>query len=338
MSFTLGAAAIQKQRDGEADADRHQEEGHEAHIAKGWRRWRRGRPPYRRPRLLTASIHDTSEAWPWTSGDGGRKRQTVPLLRLRRVRRLSRFAAQGADPAQRRSEDPGGLQGARRRHPRDARRLHRAMRGDRTFPRRHDWFGAIGGERRGPASEAARSRGEIRREGRDARGSADALLHTMGSVARHMFRQRPADRRAGGRRRSRPKVCFDRACQGRASGPSGAAEGDQPVSRPAVHKRGQSRRADCEHGGHRRLKARIDIEVREQAFRLTTFALGLRTPRPSRAWNGSRCRTLSRTESRISSAFCAGTIVSSKPCTVATAICARFSTGPRAARRRRARA
>jgi len=38
-------------------------------------------------------------------------------------------------------------------------------------------------ECRGPAWEAARSRGETGDEGRGARGSSDAFLHPMGSVA-----------------------------------------------------------------------------------------------------------------------------------------------------------
>ena len=174
-------------------------------------------------RLPTAPLHATSVALPWVSGDGGRKRQTVPLLCLRRVRRLSRRAAKSADRPQRRGEDPGGLQGARRRHPQDARRLHRAMRGGRAFPRRHDRLSAAGLERRGPACEAARSRGETGDEGRGTRGSSDAFLHPMGSVARHLFRQRPGDRRAGGTRPSGPKVCADRGLPGCPGGPSGAA-------------------------------------------------------------------------------------------------------------------
>ena len=71
------------------------------------------------------------------AGDGGSKRQTLPLLRLRRVRRLSRRLAQGADAAERRGQNPGGFQGARRRHAEDARGLHRALRGGRPFRRRH---------------------------------------------------------------------------------------------------------------------------------------------------------------------------------------------------------
>src|SRR5208283_2649170 len=42
-------------------------------------------------------------------GSHGRKRQAVPLLRLRRVRDVSRRAAPQAEPPERRGQNPGGL-------------------------------------------------------------------------------------------------------------------------------------------------------------------------------------------------------------------------------------
>ena len=161
---------------------------------------------------------------------------------------------QRADAAERRGQDPGGFQGARRRHAAACSRTisSSARRSSISSAR---WRAR---RRRRAASTTCSRVAPISKRGSPTKGIArEALetphLHAMGGVARHRLRQGPADRRAGrGRRRAartsrRPTLRAP--SQARASR---AAAGDQPLSRPAVHERRQSRRADFRIGGHRR--------------------------------------------------------------------------------------
>ena len=76
-----------------------------------------------------------------------------------------------------------------------------------------------------------------------------------------------------------------------------------------------------------------DIQIREGTFALGPPEGAVTEP----ASNGCRSLTPSRTARRTCSASCAGTTGSSRRSTAVTKTCAKFSPGPRAARRRRPR-
>ena len=118
---------------------------------------------------------------------------------------------QRADAAECRGQDPGGFQGARRRHAQDARGVHRAVRGGRPFRRRHDGLDAGAEQRRRSAQAPPELEARLAEKGLGRDALQDAYLHAMGGVARDRLRQGPPDRRAGRGRSARPKLRADDA-------------------------------------------------------------------------------------------------------------------------------
>ena len=189
---------------------------------------------------LAPPCHIGATAITRAAANGGRK--TLSLLRVGRVRRLSRRVAPRADAAECRDQDPGGFPGAGRRHARHARNLCRELRRRRSFLRRHGRVSASVEQRRRPFATPTRACGSADRKGHGPRGAWAPDLYPMGSMARDRLQQ--GRRRTESRHRRARLWCETRRkirTNGRYTRVPGrssrTAQGDRFLSREAVHQR-----------------------------------------------------------------------------------------------------